>query len=179
MIILMMVDTPEQKRKFAELYERYRYLMFKIAVDILHEHHLAEDALQEAFVRVAKHMECIGQLEETATKRYLITITKNAAIDLYRKQNNLRSREIYVDELADNQMPLDYMEPEADSEALDILKNLPPKDRDVFLLKYSAHQSNQQIAKACGIREGTVRQRLARGRQLIAEELEKIKKGEV
>ena len=25
--------------------------MFKIAVDILHEHHLAEDALQEAFVR--------------------------------------------------------------------------------------------------------------------------------
>lgn len=80
MIILMMVDTPEQKRKFAELYERYRYLMFKIAVDILHEHHLAEDALQEAFVRVAKHMECIGQLEETATKRYLITITKNAAL---------------------------------------------------------------------------------------------------
>lgn len=76
----MMVDTPEQKRKFAELYERYRYLMFKIAVDILHEHHLAEDALQEAFVRVAKHMECIGQLEETATKRYLITITKNAAL---------------------------------------------------------------------------------------------------
>lgn len=54
--------------------------MFKIAVDILHEHHLAEDALQEAFVRVAKHMECIGQLEETATKRYLITITKNAAL---------------------------------------------------------------------------------------------------
>lgn len=80
MIILMMVDTPEQKRKFAELYERYRYLMFKIAVDILHEHHLAEDALQEAFVRGAKHMECIGQLEETATKRYLITITKNAAL---------------------------------------------------------------------------------------------------
>ena len=80
MIILMMVDTPEQKRKFAELYERYRYLMFKIALDILHEHHLAEDALQEAFVRVAKHMECIGQLEETATKRYLITITKNAAL---------------------------------------------------------------------------------------------------
>ena len=84
-----------------------------------------------------------------------------------------------MDELADNQMPLDYMEPEADSEVLDILKNLPPKYRDVFLLKYSAHQSNQQIAKVCGIREGTVRQRLARGRQLIAEELEKIKKGEV
>lgn len=179
MIILMMVDTPEQKRKFAALYERYRYLMFKVAFDILQDHHLAEDALQEAFVRVAKHMECIGQLEETATKRYLITITKNAAIDLYRKQNNLRSREIYVDELAEYPMPLDYMAPEEDCEVLDILKRLPPKYRDVFLLKYSAHQSNRQIAEACGIREETVRQRLARGKRLIAEELEKIKKGEI
>jgi len=175
----MMVDTPEQKRKFAALYDKYRYLMFKVAFDILHDHHLAEDALQEAFVRVAKHMECIGRLEETATKRYMITITKNSAIDFYRKQNNLRSREIYVDELAEYPVPLDYMASEEDRGVLDILKNLPPKYRDVFLLKYSAHQSNRQIAEACGIREGTVRQRLARGKRLIAEELEKIKKGEI
>lgn len=53
MILLMMVDTPEEKRKFVILYERYRYLMLKVAVDILHDYQLAEDAVQEAFVRVA------------------------------------------------------------------------------------------------------------------------------
>lgn len=57
MILLMMVDTPEEKRKFVILYENYRYLMLKVAVDILHDYQLAEDAVQEAFVRVAKHME--------------------------------------------------------------------------------------------------------------------------
>ena len=54
MILLMMVDTPEEKRKFVILYENYRYL---------------------------------------------ITITKHAAIDLYRRRNRLQSREIYMDEL--------------------------------------------------------------------------------
>ena len=49
MILLMMVDTPEEKRKFVILYENYRYLMLKVAVDILHDYQLAEDAVQEAF----------------------------------------------------------------------------------------------------------------------------------
>lgn len=53
MILLMMVDTPEEKRKFVILYENYRYLMLKVAADILHDYQLAEDAVQEAFVRVA------------------------------------------------------------------------------------------------------------------------------
>ena len=109
MILLMMVDTPEEKRKFVILYENYRYLMLKVAADILHDYQLAEDAVQEAFVRVAKHMENVGQPEETATKRYLITITKHAAIDLYRRRNRLQSREIYMDELPEETGQLTYM----------------------------------------------------------------------
>ncbi len=122
MMILMIVDEPEEKRKFLILYETYRYLMLKVAVDILHDYQLAEDAVQEAFVRVAKHMEQIGQ--------------------------------------PDDEKPLTYMAPEEDYDVLNILKNLPPKYRDIFLLKYSAHLENAEIARVCSIREGTVRQRL-------------------
>jgi RNA polymerase sigma-70 factor (ECF subfamily) len=177
-ILLMMVDTPEEKRKFVILYENYRYLMLKVAVDILHDYQLAEDAVQEAFVRVAKHMENVGQPEETATKRYLITITKHAAIDLYRRRNRLQSREIYMDELPEETGQLTYMAPEEEHGVLDILKNLPPKYRDIFLLKYSTHLENWEIARICGLREGTIRQRIARGKRLIEKELEKIKKGD-
>ena len=171
MMILMIVDGPEEKRKFLILYEQYRYLMLKVAVDILHDYQLAEDAVQEAFVRVAKHMEQIGQPQETATKRYLITITKHAAIDLYRKRNRLHHREIYIDELPEGEELLAYMAPEEEYGVLNILKNLPPKYRDIFLLKYSAHLENAEIARICNIREGTVRQRLARGKRLIENEL--------
>ena len=72
-------------------------------------------------------------------------------------------------------MPATYMkETDTENEILNILRNLPEKYKDIFLLKYSANMDNREIAKVCGIREGTVRQRLARGKVLIENELKKL-----
>ena len=46
------------------------------------------------------------------------------------------------------------------------------KYRDVFILKYSSHMSNSDIARILDISEGTVRQRIARGKELIKTQLE-------
>ncbi len=170
--------TRRKNEKFVILYENYRYLMLKVAADILHDYQLAEDAVQEAFVRVAKHMENVGQPEETATKRYLITITKHAAIDLYRRRNRLQSREIYMDELPEETGQLTYMAPEEEHGVLDILKNLPPKYRDIFLLKYSAHLENREIARICGLRGGDDTAADCQRKTANEKELEKIKKGD-
>ena len=86
MIFLMMIDTSEDKRKFTVLYEKYRHLMQKVAADVLNDRFLAEDAVHNAFVSLAAHMDKIGNPDSLQTKRYLITITKNAAIDIYRKK---------------------------------------------------------------------------------------------
>ena len=63
------------------------------------------------------------------------------------------------------------METDLENEVLDILKNLPEKYKDVFLLKYSADMENSEIGKAGGIKEATVRQRIARGKVLIENEI--------
>ena len=83
-------------------------------------------------------------------------------------------REIFVDELADDEEPLTYIETDIDNRILDILKNLPIKYRDVFLLKYSSRLENKEIGKVLGIPEGTVRQRIARGKVLIQEALDEM-----
>ena len=93
MIILMMIDTPEEKRKFTVLYEKYKFLMQKIAMDVLQDPYLAEDAVHNAFINLAKNIDNVGETDSTPTKRYLITITKNAAIDIYRKRKRQMSRE--------------------------------------------------------------------------------------
>ena len=54
------------------------------------------------------------------------------------------------------------------------MKNLPVKYRDVFLLKYSNHMSNAEISKILNISEGTIRQRIARGKLIIKEEIERL-----
>lgn len=173
MIFLMMIDTPEDKRKFAVLYEKYRYLMQKVATDVLNDRLLAEDAVHNAFVSLAAHMDKIGNPDSPQTKRYLITITKHAAVDIYRKKKLQMYREVYMDELEEEDVPASYMETDMENGVLDILKNLPAKYRDIFLLKYSSCLENSEIASLCGIKESTVRQRISRGKIMIEAALEK------
>ena len=56
MIYLMMIDAEEDKQKFAILYETYRHLMMKVALNVLKDTFLAEDAVHEAFIKIAKNM---------------------------------------------------------------------------------------------------------------------------
>ena len=65
----MMIDAEEDKQKFAILYETYRHLMMKVALNVLKDTFLAEDAVHEAFIKIAKNMEKIGEIDATATKR--------------------------------------------------------------------------------------------------------------
>ena len=140
----MMIDAEEDKPKFAILYETYRHLMMKVALNVLKDTFLAED-----------------------------TIAKNATIDIYRKRNHQFQREIYVDELEECNVPVTYAETDVDDGILDILRCLPVKYRDVFLLKYSGNMDNDEIAKVLNITEGTIRQRLSRGKIMIQEALNK------
>ncbi len=67
-----------------------------------------------------------------------------------------------------------YIDSELENGILDILKNLPLKYRDVFMLKYVNHMENQEIAEVCGILEGTVRQRIARGKVMIERKIKEM-----
>jgi RNA polymerase sigma-70 factor (ECF subfamily) len=170
----MMMDAEEDKRKFVILYEKYRYLMLRVAHDVLGDYYLAEDAVHEAFIKVALNMGKVDDVNAQETKRYLITITKNATIDIYRKRRSQMKREILVDELSENEVPLTYMETDVDNRVLDILKNLPVKYRDVFLLKYASKLDNDEIADILKISEGALRQRLARGKEMIQEAVNRL-----
>ena len=83
-------------------------------------------------------------------------------------------RENYLDELGENDMPLAYLETEMDNRVLDILIGLPVKYRDVFLLKYSNNLENSEIAEMLRISEGTVRQRLFRGKIMIQQAINNL-----
>ena len=64
------------------------------------------------------------------------------------------------------------MDTDVDNEVLDILKNLPDIYRDIFLLKYSSCLDNKEISDILRIPEGTIRQRIARGKEMIQKALE-------
>lgn len=173
MIYLMMIDTEEDKRKFVVLYEKYRCFMMTVAIGILNDSYLAEDAVHEAFIKVAKNIEKIGKIEDMATKRYLISIVKTTAIDIYRKRNRQQKKEIF---LQPEEIETDTIFVKEDIEENGIVKaiyNLPDKYRDIFLLKYSSGFEYSEIADILNITESTVRQRISRGKKILEEILQK------
>ena len=52
---LQMLDTPEEKVQFEQIYLKYRGLMYHVADSILHNRQDAEDAVHNAFLRLIKH----------------------------------------------------------------------------------------------------------------------------
>ena len=88
----MIIDSPEEKRVFVVIYEKYRYLMMKVAHDVLKDNFLAEDAVHEAFIKIAHNMQNIHDVESVETKRYLIIVAKNAAIDIYRSRKKMKEK---------------------------------------------------------------------------------------
>ena len=58
-----------EKIPFYNIYEKYKYLMFSIAMNVLRNTYSAEDAVQEAFVKILGHLDKIDGLDSDRTKR--------------------------------------------------------------------------------------------------------------
>ena len=72
---LSLIDTEEEKSKFEQLYHLYRYTMLHVAVSILKETQLAEDAVHEAFIRIAKNLhKIVEEIYATHQNPYLVAV---------------------------------------------------------------------------------------------------------
>ena len=171
MILLTIIDNSEDRTKFCVIYEKYRYLLQKVAMDILHDRYLAEDAVQNAFLRIAGNIGKVGEVDSRQTKSYLIVIAKNAAIDICRKRNRQIQREINEGEVGEEKLPAVYMETDIENEVLNVLKNLPEKYRDVIYLHYYEGYSAAEMGRILKKKENTVYSLLSRGRAMLKEAL--------
>ena len=64
-IYLAVIESKEDERSFSEIYRKYSKLMYKITFSYTNDHHLAEDALQIAFMGVAKNIVKIKRFDES------------------------------------------------------------------------------------------------------------------
>ena len=69
-IYLAIIDDENDKSRFEELYERYAKLMHYVAKEILSDDRLAEEAVQEAFFRIARNFHKVGAVKNRETKNF-------------------------------------------------------------------------------------------------------------
>ena len=85
-ICMALIDDEEDKKSFAELYNKYETTAISIAIKILKNREAAEDACAEAFLSIAKCYERIKNLEPQNLERYIAVTVKNASFDIYNNE---------------------------------------------------------------------------------------------
>ena len=89
LIYLQMIETPEEKTVFEQIYLEYRGLMYHVAYEILHNEQEAENAVHQAFVKIAENIKKIEDPLCPKTRSYVVTIVEHQAIDRYRRCGNI------------------------------------------------------------------------------------------
>lgn len=158
----------DESSRMIELFSLYEKKMYHIAYAILHDAHQAEDAVMDAFVRLLEREYVIEDITSDAAKSLIISVTRSAAIDLYRK--NRREREQVS--LSEDPVSMSSEEERAfttdsGSDVDSMIKGLPEKYRDVLHLRYAKELSTAEIAGRLGISEAAVRKRQERALRML------------
>lgn len=171
MLYMSLIETEEEKVKFEKIYVQYRKLMYVCAKEILHSDHLAEDAVHEAFLKIAKYLDKI-EFPCNKTKRFVVIVVENAAKDIYRKEKHRMHLDLEAIETSYHFPVIDGVEEMTDVEKA-ILK-LPLTYRQIFQMKYAWGFPNKEIAQILNMKEGTLRQRIMRGKGILREILKEM-----
>lgn len=155
----------------AALVDQYASALYRVAFSVLRNAADAEDAVQEAFLRVLRHRDSLGEVRDHRV--WLIRIVWNVVLDRKRRAKT-RPETDDVSELA-RILPATGLSAEELAAAaqhhahvLACVDQLPAKERQVLQLSAFEELSSVEIAAVLDITESSVRSRLFRARNLMA-----------
>ena len=171
--LLAAISTGDE-RALADLYDRFGRLAYGLALRIVRDPALAQDAVQDAFLAAWRTGASFDSRRGKA-QTWLLTLVHRRAVDIVRREDRRRT-----DQLADDV-------PAAASTATDeeaalreqrrtvqaALARLSPDQREALELAYYGGLTQAELAERLGIPIGTVKSRvfagLARLRDLLGE----------
>lgn len=151
------------------LYDRYSRAMYTLAYRITGDFATAEDVLQDAFVKVFRHLNRFRQ--ESTLGAWIKTIVLRTALSKMKKQPLIESLDAsHTKDLIDWG---DYLDAEYLEKAI---KNLPDGYRSVFVLIEIEGYAHKEVAQMLGISEGTSKSQLFHAKKRLRESITKLNK---
>jgi len=148
-------------------------LVYRIAYSVLRNHHDAEDATQETFVRVLRYGRKLEGVRDRKT--WLARIAWRVAVERRKKLPEIPLEEIE----ARAQLRSQFLSAEEGVLGREmagvvaaLISVLPAQLRDVLALSAVQELGSAEIAEVLGTSESSVRSRMFRARQILKERLE-------
>jgi len=168
-----LLSADERDREFEAAVREHSRYVYRVAQAVLRNHHDAEDAVQETFMRY------LGQqtswsgihnlrawLGRTAWRVALDRRRQAAAVSLEEAADvigNLRASGASADEIASHSEMLALVER--------LIASLPKELREPLTLSTVEELTSAEIGEVLGIPEGSVRERVSRARAMLCEKL--------
>ncbi len=153
----------------SELYQRYGGLVYGLALRVLTNSTLAEEATQDTFLKVWNQAYTWdGNKGKLST--WLMTITRYTAIDRLRKEQNRSPASVALDDIEDLIGKRSFMDtPQGQDRQLlrSLMSRLPNEQIQVIELAFFQGLSHSEIADELTLPLGTVKTRLRLGLQKL------------
>ena len=169
---LALIDDPGDQSKFERIYHLYRTQMFSVCYHILKDSSDAEDALQNTFMAIARHMDKIEDPESVQTKSYLMKAATHTSLNMLpRKQKrdntlNIDQLSLSIEEIEDSVLDK-YCSKETILAIVEIIRAMDDTYRDVLSLHFLNGLSAVEIADVLHRKAPTIRQQLRRGKKIL------------
>lgn len=151
------------------LYRQYSGLVMSVAMRVLNDRGLAEEATQQTFVQAWRNASKLDPARDVAP--WLVTVARRAAIDIQRRET--RRPFTALEDADPGDAALVTLPPSADAawEAAQVrlaVDALPPDERSVVRLQHEQGYTHTQIADQLGVPVGTVKSRSFRAHKSLA-----------
>ena len=170
------------KKKIEALYSVYGKTMYNVAYRILKDESLAEDVEQQAFLKIMKCLDRIDINNINRTKKFLVIVARNIAIDMYNSRKNLSSNTEYIEAIEADESELltaikspcdELIEKETCSNIMKYINDLSPIYKDVITLELIYGYTRKEIAQLLNVKYDTIKKRSERAHKMLAEAIRK------
>ena len=150
-----------------ELYEDHYKELVAYGTRMSGSKELAEDLVQETFVKALMNTETVADLSPSKQRAWLFRTFKNLFFDRDR-------RAVLESEYEQNWQP-EYIEDPGMQEIENamLLQSIKAQDRAIFQLRYFDGYSAEEIAQMMNLPPGTIRSKLSRCRKFLKQNLER------
>jgi RNA polymerase sigma-70 factor (ECF subfamily) len=170
---LVLLAARSEESALAELYDRYGRIAYGLALRVLRDKALAEDAVQEAFLTAWRTASQFVP-ERGKASTWLLTLAHRRAVDVVRREQRRRTDSLErAPEPAAGGVEEDAWLRLQRERVQSALRSLPDAQREALELAYYGGFSQSELAERLGQPLGTIKSRmfagLSRMRELLGE----------